>query len=54
MDTQTPMDIQPGALTPQLFAAETHTSPNEAPQFTDIDAVPCPLKIVAPAGTVQV
>lgn len=54
MDTHVPMVKHPGALVPQPFAALTHTSPNEAPQLTDIDAVPCPLKIVDPDGTLQV
>jgi hypothetical protein len=44
-----------GDTLPQLFVNVTHTLPATADpdQFVMIDAVPCPLAIVTPLGTVH-
>ena len=42
------------ALVPQLLVAVTEILPEEAPKFTRMLVVPCPLAIVAPAGAAQV
>ena len=42
------------ALVPQLLVAVTEILPEEAPKFTRMFVVPCPLVIVEPAGAAQV
>jgi hypothetical protein len=46
--------VQVCALVPQAPVADTHTFPEEPPMVTEIEVVPCPELITAPAGTVQV
>ena len=47
--------MQEGLLVPQLLLETTQMFPEEKvpPKFTVTEAVPCPVEIVAPAGTVQ-
>lgn len=41
-------------LVPQELDAVTHTLPEDPPKVTEMEVVPCPELITAPAGTVQV
>jgi hypothetical protein len=45
--------VQLAALVPQGPEAVTQTLPDVVPKVTEIDDVPCPEFITAPAGTVQ-